>query len=258
MNRQQAFRQALVEQSVLKVISGIDQFDMGTVTTLVQTTQSVAQGNAAVAVDVAANPEIVRAVREAFSGLVFASSVKPQELLAAVDAGADAVELGNFDALYAQGFYISAEDVLALAKETVALVGDRALICITVPGHLSVDVQINLAQALEVLGVDLLQTEGATRLLSETPAVKTLSMAEKAALSADNVKALTAAVRLPIMAASGMDVETMGAALFAGASAIGVGSAVNKGQDEATVVATLTAMMTQLAANKPQPVAVAS
>ncbi len=47
---------------------------------------------------------------------MFVSSVNPEELAMAAQHGADVLEIGNFDALYAEGKRISAEEVLELQK----------------------------------------------------------------------------------------------------------------------------------------------
>lgn len=223
----QRFQRALQARQGFKVISGIANFDVESVLTLVRAAKNACHMDG-LAVDVAAAPEIVKAVRAEFEGMVFASSVVVSELVAAVEAGADGVELGNFDALYAKGYYIDAAEVLTLAQETVKAIAGRAMVCVTVPGHLTVEAQVKLAQELEVLGVDLIQTEGAARLLSQTPQVKSLSAAEKAEMTVSNAHALANAVSIPVMAASGMAADTVAAARVAGAAAVGIGSAVNK------------------------------
>lgn len=221
-----SFQTALATRQAVKIIAGIANFDLDNVLAVVR----AAEAAGADAVDVAARPEIVQAAKAAFSGVVFASSVTPQELAQAVATGADVAELGNFDALYDQGLFLSADDVLKLAQETVSLVQGKALVSITVPGHLNIDAQVQLAQQLEALGVDLIQTEGAARVLADTPTVKSLSPAEKEALTLRNTRALVQATRLPVMTASGITADNVALAFEAGAAAVGVGSYVNKAE----------------------------
>jgi hypothetical protein len=173
----------------------------------------------------------VKAARENTSAAVFASSVEPKALAEAVAAGADVAELGNFDALYDQGLFLSADDVLKLAEETINLIQGTALISITIPGHLTPESQAQLAIQLEALGADLIQTEGAARVLSSEPTVKSLTQAEKETLTLRNTRALVAATRLPIMTASGMTAQNAALAFEAGASAVGVGSYINKAEN---------------------------
>lgn len=224
----QRFQRALQARKGFKVISGIANFDVASVMTLVRASKNACRDMDGLALDVAASQEIIHAVRAEFDGMVFASSVVVSELVDAVAAGADGVELGNFDALYAKGYYIDAAEVLALAQETIQALAGRALVCVTVPGHLNQDTQVKLAQDLEALGVDLIQTEGAARLLSQTPQVKSLSASEKAEMTLSNAQALVNAISVPVMAASGMAAGTVAASRAVGVAAVGIGSAVNK------------------------------
>jgi hypothetical protein len=234
-----AFKSALQARNAVKIIAGIANFDVAHVLQVVR----AAEAAGVHAVDVAARADIVKAAREATNATVFASSVDPQALADAVAAGADVAELGNFDALYDQGLFLSAEDVLKLAQETVAMVQGRALVSITIPGHLSPESQAQLAASLEALGVDLIQTEGAARVLSSTPTVKSLSQAEKEELTLRNTRILTAATRLPIMTASGLTADNAALAFEAGASAIGIGAYVNQASNEAEMTQRAMAVM---------------
>lgn len=235
-----ALKAALNNRSAVKIIAGIANLDLDNVLQVVR----AAKAAGAQAVDVAAHPEIVKAAKEATQAAVFASSVEPKALAAAVAAGADVAELGNFDALYDQGLFLSAEEVLELATQTVALVQGQALVSITVPGHLTVESQIRLAAELEALGVDMIQTEGATRVLASEPTAMSLSASEKEAITLRNTRALVNATRLPVMTASGMTASNVSAAFEAGASAVGIGSFVNKAASEADMTANAEAVMT--------------
>jgi 2-keto-3-deoxy-6-phosphogluconate aldolase len=242
-NRIETLQKALRARNAVKVIAGIANLDLDNVLQVVR----AAEAAGAQAVDVAACPEIVKAAKAATQAAVFASSVEPKELAEAVAAGADVAELGNFDALYDQGLFLSADDVLTLAQETVALVQGKALISITVPGHLTLESQIQLAQALEAMGVDLIQTEGAARVLAAEPTVKSLSQSEKEELTLRNTRALVKATRLPVMTASGITAENVTLAFEAGAAAVGVGSYINKAANEAEMTARATAVMANCA-----------
>ena len=113
------------------------------------------------AVDVSANEEIIKMAKETTSLPVFVSSIVPEDLAMAVKAGADAIEIGNFDALYKKGMRMSAMEILDIVKETLALIGkSNVFVCVTVPGHIDVASQIALAKELEELNIDLIQTEG--------------------------------------------------------------------------------------------------
>lgn len=226
----------------LKVIAGIANVDLDRVTAIAR----AAEEAGAEALDVAARKDIVATARSVFSGILFASSVEPAALADAVEAGADVAELGNFDALYETGVFLDQNDVLALARETVALVAGRAKVSITVPGHLAADTQVQLVKKLEALGVDLIQTEGSARLLSGKKEVKLLGAAEKFALTLTNTRTLVAATRLPVMTASGITPENVRQAFEAGAAAVGVGGAIRQETDVAGMTRVIRAVMASI------------
>lgn len=238
-NRLQAFQTALANKSALKVIAGIANDNLAHVLTVV----SAANQTAAHAIDVTAKPEIISAVRQATDKTLFASSIQACELIEAVTLGADAVELGNFDALYAQGTFITAEEVFTQSQALVEALVGKALVCVTIPGHLAQDAQVALAQKLEAIGVDLIQTEGAVRLLAEQPQTAPISTEAKFDLTVSNTAALVQAVRIPVMSATGVSSDNVARAFAVGAAAVGIGSAVNQHQDAAPMVAEIEATL---------------
>jgi thiazole synthase ThiGH ThiG subunit len=223
------FKHHLEEKRAVKVIAGIDNFDMDSVKKVV----SAAQG--ASAIDICADEHIISMVREMTDLPLFVSSVVPQELARAVELGADAVELGNYDALYKKGMSFSAAEVLELARETKSLVGDTFM-CVTIPGELSVNEQISLARNIEMLGVDLIQTEGH---FSAQPSEGIRGLMERAQLTISNTMELCANLEMPVMSATGINTTTAPFAFTAGASAIGIGSCVNKLDNELSMRAVI-------------------
>lgn len=222
MNRMSLLKESLAEKKCVKVIAGIDNFDTEKVKKIV----TAADQGGASAVDVAAREDIIYITKQITDLPVFVSSIKPEELKMAADNGADVLEIGNFDALYNQGLRISAEEVLNITKETMALVGNDVMISVTVPGHIEIAEQIKLAQDLEELGVDLIQTEGAAVANVENTGAR--GLLEKANVSIANTIELVRNVNIPVMTASGISSTTAPLAIAAGASAVGIGSAVNK------------------------------
>lgn len=235
----ETLKAALKNRNAVKIIAGIANLDLDNILQVAR----AAEAAGAHAIDVAAHPQIVEAVREVTSAAIFASSVEPKALAAAVAAGAEVAELGNFDALYDQGLFLSAEEVLKLAEETVALVKGQALVSITIPGHLTVESQVQLAAKLEALGVDIIQTEGAARVLTSEPTVKSLTAAEKETLTLRNTRALVKATRLPVMTASGINADNVAVAFEAGAAAVGIGSFINQAASEAEMTQRSAAVM---------------
>jgi len=223
MNRIETFKRLLDEKRAVKIIAGIDNFDAERVSNVVKAAQMGGAG----AVDICFDKKIIAMVKDMTSLPVFVSSINPSELAEAVKLGADAIEIGNFDAMYKKGMRVSADEVLNITKETLRLLdGEKTFICVTVPGHIDVSEQISLAVKLEEMGIDLIQTEGAA---SSAPSAKgARGLMQLAEVSISNTIELARNVSIPIMTASGITASTAPMAFAAGASAIGAGSCVNK------------------------------
>lgn len=90
--------------------------------------------------DLAADPDLVRLARELTHLPLCVSTIDPERLPACVAAGADMVELGNFDPFYAQGETFDGARVRALTIHTRELLPDVPL-TVTVPHTLPLDAQ---------------------------------------------------------------------------------------------------------------------
>ncbi len=234
MARIDLFKQHLQEKKAVKVIAGIDNFDIVNIKKVV----SSAENSGASAVDICAKEEIVKEIRSMTDLPIFVSSIVPEELVKAVDLGADAIELGNFDVLYKKGISFTSQDVLKLTKETLSLLGNReTFFSVTIPGEISITEQISLARELETMGIDLIQTEGHFSKDSQADGVRGLM--ERAELTISNTIELARNIEMPIMTATGINPTTAPFAFAAGASAIGVGSCINKMDSTLSMMATI-------------------
>ncbi|OGH99362.1 MAG: hypothetical protein A2039_01000 [Candidatus Melainabacteria bacterium GWA2_34_9] len=222
MNKREQLRNVISQKRFVKVIAGIDNFDAEKVRNVVL----AAEKGGASAVDVSASEDIIRMTKETTTLPVFVSSIIPEELAMAAEFGADALEIGNFDALYKNGLRITTEEVLEITQKTMRLAGNDIFLSVTVPGHLEINDQIKLAQKLEEMGVDLIQAEGAATV--ETQADGARGLIQKAHVSIANTVELVRNINIPVMTASGITSTTAPMAFAAGASAIGIGSCVNK------------------------------
>lgn len=231
MSRIDLFKQHLSEKRAVKVIAGIDNFDVENVRNVV----SAANQAGASAIDISASEEILNTARQLTDLPIFVSSIVPEELAQAARNGADALELGNFDALYRKGMKLDADDILVLAHRTKSLLDTEIFFCVTVPGHISVSEQIDLARKLEELGVDLIQTEGSAVANIQSGGAR--GLIETAQVSIANTIELARNVEIPVMTASGITPTTAALAFAAGASAIGVGSCINKLNSSIAMVA---------------------
>lgn len=231
----------LTEHRALKVISGLQNFDIDHVSQIVR----AATAGGAALIDIAADPVLVRQVRDLTPLPLCVSAVEPARFVAAVKAGADLVEIGNFDSFYAQGRRFEAPEVLALTRETRRLL-PQILLSVTVPHILPLDQQVELAQALVAEGADLIQTEGGVVAQPQSPG--TLGLIEKAAPTLAAAYEISRAVTVPVLCASGLSAVTVPLAIAAGASGVGVGSAINQLNDEVAMVAAVRRLVEALEA----------
>lgn len=233
MSRIDLFKDHLSAHKAVKVIAGIDNFDIDNVKKVV----NAAEAAGASAIDICADEVIISEIRSMTDMPIFVSSIVPSELARAFELGADAIELGNFDVLYKKGMSFSKEDVIRLVDETISLLnGEKVFFSVTIPGEISIADQIELARHLEERGIDLIQTEGHFSKDSQADGVR--GLIERAELTISNTIELSRNVEIPIMTATGINPTTAPFAFAAGASAIGCGSCINKMNSEISMIAT--------------------
>jgi thiamine monophosphate synthase len=214
-------QRAFDTRSALKIISGLTNFDPQRVVTVAK----AADQGGATFVDIAADADLVRLAKAETNLPICVSAVEAEAFLASVAAGADLIEIGNFDAFYAQGRRFEAPEVLELTRRTRALLPTITL-SVTVPHILALDEQVSLAEALVAAGADMIQTEGGTSSWPNHPGI--LGLIEKAAPTLAAAHAISRAVSVPVLCASGLSDVTAPMAIAAGAAGVGVGSAVNR------------------------------
>lgn len=230
---------AFDQNHALKVISGLTNFDAERVAA---TVKAADQGGATF-VDIAADAALVAMARQLTHLPICVSAVDPEKFVSAVEAGADLIEIGNFDAFYAQGIRFEADEVLALTRQTRDLLPHITL-SVTVPHILPLDQQARLAEELVAAGADVIQTEGGT---SSQPAhAGTLGLIEKAAPTLAAAYEISRVVDVPVLCASGLSSVTAPMAIAAGASGIGVGSAINQLNSDIAMVAAVRGLVEAL------------
>jgi len=225
-----SLRLALEERRALKVIAGLTNFDAASVERI---SRAAGMGGADL-IDVACDPALVQLAAEVSGLPICVSAVDPELFPAAVAAGAAMVEIGNYDAFYPLGRIFDAEEVLAITRRTRELLPEVVL-SVTVPHVLPLDQQEQLAADLVAAGADIIQTEGGT---SAKPfSAGSLGLIEKAAPTLAAAHSISRAVSVPVLCASGLSSVTVPMAIAAGAAGVGVGSAVNKLNDQLAMVA---------------------
>ncbi|NEP62413.1 MAG: DUF561 domain-containing protein [Symploca sp. SIO2G7] len=221
---------AFTRGHALKIISGLTNFNTANVLAVA----NAAQQGGATFVDVAADANLVRRVSQQIDLPICVSAIDPDAFLAPVAAGASVIEIGNFDAFYAQGLAFNASDVLTLTQRTRELLPYITL-SVTVPHTLPLTEQVQLAEKLVAMGADILQTEGGTSSQPTQPG--SIGLIEKATPTLAAAHAISHAVKVPVLCASGISEVTAPMAIAAGAAGVGVGSAVNKLNDGIAMVA---------------------
>jgi thiamine monophosphate synthase len=231
---------AFASRNALKVISGLQNFNLDRVRAVVQ----AAEAGGATFVDIAAEPNLVKSIRHLTSLPICVSAVEPELFLGAIAAGADLIEIGNFDSFYAMGKRFDAPEVLELTKQTRALLPDITL-SVTVPHILALDEQVHLAEALVQAGADLIQTEGGTSIHPVHPGIR--GLIDKAAPTLAAAHSISRAVDVPVLCASGLSSVTAPMAIAAGAAGVGVGSAINQLDSEIEMIAVVRSLVEALA-----------
>ncbi len=231
---------AFADKNALKIISGLNNFDSDRVASIVK----AATAGGATFVDIAAEPTLVQNIRKLTDLPICVSAVEPELFVSAIQAGADLIEIGNFDTFYAQGRRFEAPEVLELTKQTRALLPEITL-SVTVPHILALDEQVKLAEALVKAGVDIIQTEGGTSVAPSHSGVR--GLIDKASATLAAAYSISRGVDVPVLCASGISDVTAPMAIAAGASGIGVGSAINKLDNEVSMIAAVRSLVEALA-----------
>lgn len=219
-----AAQDLIAARPFLKVIAGIENFDAESIQTVARAADGIA-----VAIDLSADEASVRRVKADTGLTVFVSSLEPATLIQSLEWGTDWVELGNFQPIYDRGALINPDMVMSWTRELVAGVAGRAGICVTIPGILSLAEQIELAQAVEAAGADLIQIENITGDIS-------------------HVQPIAAAVSIPVMIAGHLKADNLAEALATGAAGYGIGSAIRAAADEQAMRALIAQLQQQLSA----------
>ncbi|MUL37349.1 DUF561 domain-containing protein [Gloeocapsopsis dulcis] len=241
-------QRAFEQRRVLKIISGLNNFD----SKRVAATVIAADRGGATFVDIAADCELVKLTRSLTKLPICVSAVEPEKFVVAVEAGADLIEIGNFDSFYAQGRRFEAAEVLQLTQQTRSLLPNITL-SVTVPHILELDQQVHLAEELVKVGADIIQTEGGTSSKPAHPG--TLGLIEKAAPTLAAAYEISRAVSVPVLCASGISSVTAPLAIAAGAAGVGVGSAINQLNSEVAMIAAVRSLVDALATRRTETLA---
>nr|YP_009396150.1 hypothetical protein [Melanothamnus harveyi]ARW65341.1 hypothetical protein [Melanothamnus harveyi] len=219
-------KKSLQSKSAVKIISGINNTNISDVTKIVK----AANLSKATYIDIAANPRLVYHTKSLSSLPVCISSINALDIYNCLIAGADIIEIGNYDFFYKNGIYLTLDQILSLVLE-VKKFATNIDICVTIPYHISLCDQIHLAKQLEIIGVNLIQTEGIANLskskyINSNFDISNLNNTFLPSLLSTYI--ISKSIKLPIITASGCKNLTSSVASIYGASGIGIGSSLTK------------------------------
>nr|YP_009314685.1 Hypothetical protein ycf23 [Neoizziella asiatica]SCW23140.1 Hypothetical protein ycf23 [Neoizziella asiatica] len=215
-----SIQEACAKKQVIKTIIGIDNFSF--VNSIDKIKAAEIAGSTYI--DIAANVDMLLEAKLFVSLPICVSSICVQELLACSKAGADMLEIGNFDSFYNKKITLTSQDILAMVQE-LKYRDPEVSICVTIPHVLSIEQQIGLAKQLDKLGIDMIQTEGWSS--KQADLVDISDVIRVASATVGNVLALADAVDIPVVASSGISSLTAPMAISCGAAGVGVGSFFN-------------------------------
>nr|YP_009313866.1 Hypothetical protein ycf23 [Hommersandiophycus borowitzkae]SCW22120.1 Hypothetical protein ycf23 [Hommersandiophycus borowitzkae] len=215
--------EACDNRNLLKVIIGIDNFNL---LKSIPTIKAAEIGEASY-VDIAANIDFVVTLKSLLTIPVCVSSICIRELEACYLAGADILEIGNFDVFYRKNIYLTPRQIFNMSRE-LKLRLPHVPLCVTIPHNLNFHNQLVLGRNLQDIGVDMVQTEGVSSKLIDVSNVSQALKYASATLCSTSV--LSNMLKIPVMSSSGITPLTAPIAISCGASGIGMGSFFNTNQ----------------------------
>jgi len=231
MKKLDILNEQLSEKKLLKVIAGLGNFDKNKVKNIVTAAIS---GNAK-SVDIAADEELIKWAAAHENLVVFVSALEPAILAKASEYGADVLEIGNFDVIYAKGGTVTKEQVLNWTRELYSLVKDSSIICTTIPCLLPMDEQISLATQLQAVGAGILQIENLG--------------AGKEDYYFECARQIVSAVEIPTILSGRLNSDNINKALKTGVNGVGVGKAINSLENLDNMVTTVKSLVAEIKQN---------
>lgn len=220
-------------KQAIKVISGINNLNVNEILEYIRACEI----SKASYIDIVANPDIVKFIKEKTNLPICVSSIDIISLYESVLAGADIIEIGNFDIFYKQGIMLSSEQIVTMSAQIRSLF-PHIDICVTIPHTYTLNQQIKLALKLESIGINMIQTEGNTSKVIYSNLIKNnisqdylLDSILESSSTLSSVYFLSNAVNIPIIASSGINSITGPIAIAYGASCIGIKSEINSLSD---------------------------
>ena len=216
-------KQDLCNRKVIKIISGLSNFNLASIIKTIK----AAEISGATYIDVASNPKLVKVLKSVTNLPICVSSIEPQDLYNCLLAGADILEIGNYDVFYDKGIQFSTFQIIQLVNEIKSFSKDKFL-CVTIPHTLLLQDKVYLAQVLFKEGVNMVQTEGSIakgRFISDSKSL-ILQTANFSSSALSTAYAISKYTNMPVIASSGINSVSAPIAISYGASGVGVCSSL--------------------------------
>ena len=217
-------KENLKKKKVIKIISGLSNFNLASIIKTIK----AAEISGATYIDVASNPKLVKVLKSTTNLPICVSSIEPKDLYCCLLAGADILELGNYDVFYSKGISFSAFQIVNLVNEIKSFSKDK-LLCVTIPHNLLLQDKVYLAQTLYKAGVVMVQTEGSIAknksFSSHESLILQTTNSSSSALSTSY--AISKYTDMPVIASSGINSVSAPIAISYGASGVGICSSLS-------------------------------
>ncbi|MBR3605303.1 MAG: DUF561 domain-containing protein [Candidatus Gastranaerophilales bacterium] len=232
------FQKHIREKRAVKVVAGESNFDLENVAKIAR----AAQRGKASAIDVACRKDVIETARKNSKLPIFASSIHPFEILEAVKSGVDAIEIGTYESAYKKGYTYTYSQIYDIILETFGLINNYDVYkCVTIPMCLNSSDRIKLLAELEILGVDLVQTEGFKMI---DP--KNHVFVKDANASINKAVEVIRNSRIPVVSTCSMDEKTAQYAFSQGVDGVSIGSFVKKQDTEIAMASKITEIVSNI------------
>nr|WDA99511.1 hypothetical protein GAYE_10879_106 [Galdieria yellowstonensis] len=208
-------RNDLEKKKILKLITGLNNFNLNKISNIC----IAASKNIVTYIDISSDPYLIRAIKKITDLPICASSILPEELYQSVEAGADIIELGNYESFYEKGLIVNPDHIIYLTNKIRNRMPNTPL-TVTIPSYLQLEEQINLAIKLQDYNINFLQTEGKYKIKSRY-LLDYIKLALPTLIATEKISKL---VNIPIICSSGISIFTAPLSIYLGASGVGVGS----------------------------------
>nr|YP_010336152.1 hypothetical protein MW609_pgp141 [Chroodactylon ornatum]UNJ14558.1 hypothetical protein [Chroodactylon ornatum] len=222
LNQKKSKLQLSSSHKILKIITGINNYNFSQVNNIVLSSSK----STVTYIDVAANNYLVQSIKKITKLPICISCIDPSMIYKCIQSGANIIEIGNYDSFYNNNHFFSIKRLLTITQEVRQLFPNTCL-CVTIPHYLSTSKQIQLAQKLDELNVNILQTEGiSSHQERNIPYILAHNLA-KVSATLGMTHSLASSTSTPLVTASGITPTTLWLALQYGASGVGIGTCVS-------------------------------